>query len=104
MAPIFVTFPKRVPCSGPLPHPLCPVLPPYGGAVMKQGTMSPTMAFRSRGRSVLSDVLDAPHSGSLPMMDELYQFFARRPAAQRAFLAFTVALFLACAAKVSIAP
>ncbi len=34
-------------------------------------------------------------------MDEIYQFFARRPFAQRAFLAFTVAVFAACAAQVS---
>ncbi len=37
-------------------------------------------------------------------MDEIYQFFARRPVAQRAFLAFTIALFAACAAQVSAHP
>lgn len=37
-------------------------------------------------------------------MDDLYRFFASRPFAQRAFLAFTVALFLACAAQVSAHP
>jgi hypothetical protein len=34
-------------------------------------------------------------------MDEIVQFFTRRPLAQRAFLAFTVAMFLACAAQVA---
>jgi hypothetical protein len=37
-------------------------------------------------------------------MDDIIEFFARRPVAQRAFLAFTVALFLACAAQVSAHP
>jgi len=37
-------------------------------------------------------------------MDDIYQFFARRPFVQRAFLAFTVAMFLACAARVSAHP
>jgi hypothetical protein len=37
-------------------------------------------------------------------MDEIFQFFARRPVAQRLFLAFTVAMFLACAAQVSAHP
>ncbi len=39
-----------------------------------------------------------------PIMDEIYKFFSRRPFAQRAFLAFTVAMFLACAAQVSAHP
>ena len=34
-------------------------------------------------------------------MDEIVQFFTRRPLAQRAFLAFTVAMFLACAAQIA---
>lgn len=37
-------------------------------------------------------------------MDEIYKFFANRPVAQRAFLAFTIALFAACAAQVSAHP
>jgi hypothetical protein len=40
----------------------------------------------------------------VPVMDEIFQFFARRPIAQRAFLAFTIALFAACAAQVSAHP
>lgn len=40
----------------------------------------------------------------VPVMDEIYNFFARRPVAQRAFLAFTIALFAACAAQVSAHP
>jgi hypothetical protein len=43
-------------------------------------------------------------SHQVPVMDEIYQFFARRPIAQRAFLAFTIALFAACAAQVSAHP
>jgi hypothetical protein len=35
-------------------------------------------------------------------MEELYLFFARRPLLQRAFLAFTVALFLACSVRMSL--
>jgi hypothetical protein len=34
-------------------------------------------------------------------MDEILQFFSRRPLAQRAFLAFTVAMFLACSAQIA---
>ncbi len=41
--------------------------------------------------------------GVYPLMDELYAFFMRRPIYQRAFLAFTTGLFLACAAAVSAA-
>lgn len=37
-------------------------------------------------------------------MDEIVEFFMRRPLAQRAFLAFTVAMFLACAAQVAAHP
>ena len=37
-------------------------------------------------------------------MEDIVRFFSRRPFAQRAFLAFTVALFLACAAQVSTHP
>lgn len=43
-------------------------------------------------------------SHPVPSMDEIFQFFARRPIAQRAFLAFTIALFAACAAQVSAHP
>jgi hypothetical protein len=34
-------------------------------------------------------------------MDDIVQFFTRRPLAQRAFLAFTVAMFVACAARIA---
>lgn len=43
-------------------------------------------------------------TASFPVMEDIYQFFARRPIAQRAFLAFTIALFAACAAQVSAHP
>ena len=43
-------------------------------------------------------------SHPVPVMDEIFQFFASRPVAQRAFLAFTIALFAACAAQVSAHP
>ena len=34
-------------------------------------------------------------------MDEIIEFFTRRPLAQRAFLAFPVAMFVACAARIA---
>lgn len=37
-------------------------------------------------------------------MDDILNFFARRPIAQRALLTFTVALFISCAAQISAGP
>ena len=47
-------------------------------------------------------VRDLPHSSrNMNSFDELLRTFWSRPAYQRVFLAFTVGLFLSCAARVS---
>ena len=47
-------------------------------------------------------VRDLPHSSrDMNSFDELLRTFWSRPAYQRVFLAFTVGLFLSCAARVS---
>lgn len=63
----------------------------------------PSGSFRFGGMSVFSGVVLCNFIRSFPM-EEIYKFFAARPLAQRAFLAFTVAMFVACAAQVSAHP